>query len=133
MMRCRPWSPRARNYSKKGIVVCDRWKEFINFYEDIGKYLTPGMTLDRINNSLGYFKENCRWATVEENVNNRACSILITSAGKTLPISKWSKITGIKEITIQHRFKAGWDHDKIINTPVDKTRWTRKYIELHGN
>lgn len=31
-----------------------------------------GLTLERVNNNKGYFKENCRWATrAEQNRNQR--------------------------------------------------------------
>jgi hypothetical protein len=32
----------------------------------------PGnLTIDRIDSSLGYFKENCRWVTIQQNLDNR--------------------------------------------------------------
>ena len=50
------------NYGAKGIVVCDQWlHSFPNFLKDMGE-APDGMTLDRINGSMIYSKETCRWA-----------------------------------------------------------------------
>lgn len=57
-------------YKSRGIKVCDRWNKFVNFLEDMGEK-PPKMYLDRINNDLGYFKENCRWVNAKINSQNR--------------------------------------------------------------
>ncbi len=58
-------------YGGRGITMSD---EFINsfpvFYEHIGP-CPDGMTLDRINNELGYERGNVRWATDEVQRNNK--------------------------------------------------------------
>jgi len=58
-------------YGKRGITVCDRWKTFENFYNDIGS-IPEGMTLDRIDNISGYIPENCRIVSMkEQSINKR--------------------------------------------------------------
>lgn len=59
-----------KNYGGRGIIVCKRWDKFENFYEDVGD-IPIELSIDRINNNLGYFKENVRFATAKEQANNR--------------------------------------------------------------
>jgi len=60
-----PW------YGAKGIKVCKRWMKFANFLYDMGER-PEGMTLDRLNNSVGYQPNNCKWSTrIEQDLNKR--------------------------------------------------------------
>jgi hypothetical protein len=57
-------------YAPRGIIVCKRWLSVENFIEDMSPSYVEGLTIDRINNDLGYFKENCRWATKSTQARN---------------------------------------------------------------
>jgi hypothetical protein len=75
--RCNnPNYKRHQDYGGRGITVCDRWNikmggSFQNFLEDMGERPGKEYSIDRINNSEGYYKENCKWSTMKEQSNNR--------------------------------------------------------------
>lgn len=63
------------NYTNKDRRVCERWLEpdgrgFLNFLSDMGER-PEGTTLERVNNSLSYFPENCVWDTAGNQAFNR--------------------------------------------------------------
>lgn len=71
--------PAFGNYGGRGITVCESWLCFENFKNDMYEsYLENSknfgelqISIDRINNNKGYFKENCRWATMKEQSTNQ--------------------------------------------------------------
>lgn len=72
---CDKNSPNYLNYGGAGITMCEQWRNsFTAFLEDMGKHpdTKEDWSIDRIDNSLGYFKENCRWATNEAQSRNHS-------------------------------------------------------------
>jgi hypothetical protein len=62
----------SRRYFGKGITVCESWKHWPNFAKwMLDNGWKRGLTIDRINNELGYYDENCRIATFKDQHHNR--------------------------------------------------------------
>lgn len=72
MNRCNsPTNPRYADYGGRGIRVCQRWHSFENFYADVGDR-PVNRSIDRWPDKNGdYCPDNFRWATVDEQNNNK--------------------------------------------------------------
>ena len=70
--RCKcPSASRYADYGGRGIKVCERWKTFSLFFEDMGFPPTPKHTLDRRDVDGNYEPGNCAWATWAEQQQNQ--------------------------------------------------------------
>lgn len=62
--------------------------------------------------------ENCRWATMKEQQNNKRNNHRLLWNGENKTITEWSEIIEIRETTIRERLKAGWSIEKTFPLPV---------------
>lgn len=60
-----------RNYGGRGIKICARWHDFVNFWEDMGPTWKAGLTLERRDNNGDYEPDNCIWIPKSEQSKNR--------------------------------------------------------------
>lgn len=111
---------RFDRYGGRGIIVCDRWKySFENFLKDVGKRPSSKHSIDRTNNDLNYTPSNVKWATDEEQANNRPQAKKITHNGITLSRSQWSrKLNGCDYLVHARINKLNWSEEKAVSTPV---------------
>ena len=88
----RATNPNCEDYKKFGYGakgMDTRWKKFENFYADMGDPPSNKHSIDRIDNSKGYSKENCRWATLKEQARNKTNNKLVTYRGETKSLAEW--------------------------------------------
>jgi len=99
--------------------VCDRWRDsFENFYADMGPRPSIHHSLDRINNDGHYEPSNCRWASDEEQRNNRSCSRYIEYAGDRLTVSQWARRLGFSDEMLLARLRRGYTVEQAITQPM---------------
>ena len=109
-------NPSYHRYGGRGITMCDRWfNDFHAFISDMGER-PPNFTLERIDNNLGYSPENCKWATIKEQLLNRRNTVLLTIEGNVYKAAELAKIVGMKTDAIVARAKRGLSLDEVLNS-----------------
>jgi len=122
MDRCfNPKNYSFSHYGGRGITVCERWQTLDNFISDMGPR-PEGMSIDRINNDGPYSPENCRWATNKEQGRNRRDNRNVTIDGRTLTVTGWAEVMGIKYPTVRQRLRKGWSVEKALTLPAQPRR-----------
>lgn len=128
-MKRRCYDPLNRDYrwyGGRGIAICDRWlNSFLAFYEDMGPRPSKDYSIERINNDAGYSKENCKWATQEEQKQNTRNVRKLTYNGETMGLGAWARKLGIDRCTLRLRLSKGWPLDEVF-TP-EKSFVARKF------
>lgn len=103
-------------YGGRGITFSERWQSFENFLEDMGER-PEGTSLDRIDNSKGYSKENCRWATDTEQARNKRNNRLLSYRGRNITLAEAVDITGLEYGTVQARLGSyGWTEAEALES-----------------
>lgn len=108
-MKNRATCPSGKDWAKYGAVgigMDERWNDFQSFIADMG--MKPaGMSLDRIDNTKGYSKENCRWATKQTQQRNKRTSKIWHIKGKTyLTLKEAAEDNNVRPTTV-HRWVIG--------------------------
>ena len=120
-MKSRCNNPNYKNshlWLGKGITYPVEWESFLNFLADMGE--RPfGTSLDRIDNSKNYSKENCRWATRIEQQNNTSSNRFIEYNGQRFTLSQWAKKLNMKRETLRDRIdKYNWSIEDALTIKV---------------
>lgn len=110
-------------YGAKGITF--EWDSYQSFktdmYRSYQKHVSihgkENTTIDRIDNSKGYSKENCRWATRKMQSKNRKTNRYITYKGRTMVIADWARELGVSRQAVRYRLECGWTPKQIVETP----------------
>lgn len=111
LQRCN--NPNHRHYHRyggRGIKVCDKWQGdngFLNFYADMGDKPSPKHSIDRIDNNLGYFKENCRWATQKQQNSNKVNNVFVEINGEKFTVAEACRLYNKPLKMVSYRLRKG--------------------------
>ena len=113
------------DYGGRGITVCQEWNESYDAFKSwaLANGYSDDKTLDRRNNDLSYTPENCRWATILQQENNRRSNRYITCDGVTHTIAEWARIFNINYYTLYSRLKKfGFSSPSAIQELIDEQK-----------
>lgn len=113
------------NYGGRGISVCDRWASFENFIEDMGMRPEGTCEIDRKNNDLGYFPENCHWTTRKVNSRNTRRNVVLVHEGKSQTTAAWAEEIGLEYHVIANRVRSRWSDEEAITSPINQEQSRR--------
>jgi hypothetical protein len=121
----------AYGYQARGIRVCARWQDFAKFLLDMGPMpKKPGRryTIERKNNSLGYTPKNCRWATYEEQAQNKRTTRWLVYAGRKQSMAQWAAEMEINYWMLKSRLNKGWSVTRALTAPPFSTgQYAKKF------
>jgi hypothetical protein len=96
-------------------IKCE-WKSFEEFYKDMKDGYKKWLTIDRIDNGWNYIKENCRWATAQEQTNNRRSNHIIIWEWKEYTMRILCDTLWISYRKLRYRINTlSWNSDRAIN------------------
>lgn len=134
-MKTRCYNKKCKSYHSywwRWIQV--EWESFKDFYKDmwdsfiehVEKYWIKNTTLDRIDVNWNYCKDNCRWATWEEQRNNKTTSRPVIYKWKRYnSITELSKLKWLDHRLVWDRLKRGWDIEDAVDKEIKDVSWTK--------
>lgn len=117
IQRCvNPKAHRFDRYGGRGISVCESWRLFQNFIDDMG--MPPlGMSIERKDNDGHYCKDNCVWADSYQQAQNKINNVNLTFDGETHCLSEWARRKGFGVKMLSRRILDGWSVERALCTP----------------
>lgn len=117
-------------YGGRGVSVDPEWQDLQRFIADMGNHPGGGLTLERVNNDLGYSAENCVWASSQAQTDNRSITRRLTFRGVTKTIQAWARDAGLNYTTLIRRIDDwGWSLEKALELTVEDQRDSRNRNE----
>ena len=105
-------------YGGRGIRVCPEWaSSFATFVRDIGPKPSQAHSIERRDNNGHYEPGNCRWATAQEQANNRRDSRLVAYGGRIQTVAQWTRELGLSTTSLYARLNKGWTVERALTQP----------------
>ena len=108
-------------YGAKGITVWEPWrKSFATFLADMGECPSRDMTVERLENEIGYRPDNCIWATKADQNKHRSHCVPLTYNDRTMNLADWAIEVGMSPNALAMRIRLGWSVERALTQPLKK-------------
>lgn len=112
--------PKYRLYGKRGIDMDPRWRaSYVTFIAEVGPRPRKGFTIERIDNSKGYWPGNVRWATPKEQNRNKRTNRVIKVNGQNVCVSQAAETAVMDRRRVRERLESGLTPDQAVSLPVE--------------
>ena len=128
-MKARCYCPSSlsnpRNKGYKNITVCEEWRnDFRNFQAwAMSNGYADDLSIDRIDNAIGYCPENCRWVTTKQQANNKRNNHKVIIDGKEYSIKDACAKFCISTALYYKRVKNGYSEIDALTTPKKRDKY----------
>lgn len=108
-----------KHYHDRGIRVCERWRSFNNFMEDMGAR-PIGLTIERIDNDGDYEPGNCKWASLTTQARNKTTTKLTED---DVEMIRWAYLFGIPSETQSEIAETFQISQSMVSRIVNSKTW----------
>ena len=103
-----------KRYGAIGRGVSESWLRFSNFYADMHATYADNLTLDRIDNTQGYSKENCRWVTNAVQQGNKSNNRQLVYMGVKMHLGEFCRVANVSRGAITPRLNKGMSPEEAL-------------------
>lgn len=127
--RCRLNTHAAwKNYGGRGIRVDSKWDSFERFWGDMGPTYRAGLTLERLDNSKGYSRENCAWKSRTDQARNTRRNRRVLTPWGLITVQEAAQRSEIGYSTLYYRIEHGVKGADLFTKPNTRNRFNHESI-----
>jgi len=109
-----PTTKSYKDYGARGIKVCKKWRNAAGFFDDMKDSWRPGLTIERVNNDLGYNKDNCIWVPKARQTCNTRTTRWVLYQGVRMCLADAARKSGISSSTLNYRLRHNYSPEHLF-------------------